>query len=70
MAIALVHTVDKETEEITSTFEVDWDTAIKKYHGKRIDDNKFYYVSMKGGRIPPYKYKKKILKDVIPKAKS
>ena len=67
MAIALVHTVDKETKEIVKTIEREWDSAIAEFMGVS-KKNSFYYISMKGGKAPPYKFRQPVLKSIIPKA--
>ena len=67
MATALVHTVDVETQLITSTIKREWDYAINHYHGKRPSASEFYYISMEGGTKPPYESKKTFLKQIYPK---
>lgn len=62
MAIGIVYELDKNNE-ITRSFEMDYNQAIGSYWGQRLPNGGKYYVGVKGKEIP-FKRKQKALKDI------
>lgn len=63
MGEGIVYTIN-DNNEITDSFDCDFDTAIKTYWGKKTSKGR-YYVGVKGVEVP-YKRKGKNLKDIRP----
>lgn len=63
MATATVYTLD-ENNMVIDQFDCEWNEAVGRYHGKRNNRGQ-YYIGLKDKPIP-YKFKRKILKNIYP----
>ncbi len=63
MATATIYTID-ENNEVIDQFDIDYNQGIAEYWGKKCQRGK-YYCARKGISIP-YKFKKKLLKNIKP----